>query len=74
MTVPAGQVGARRFSPVTLWANAAHRCVLRTSNGTLELLLYQDGGVVRLETCADEHEARGLAQEWLIALESLPFQ
>lgn len=62
------------FPQVTLWSDGAHRCVLRQSGGPFELLLYRDGRVIRLETCADEHSARGLAQEWLIALESLPCQ
>jgi hypothetical protein len=74
MAGPAGQVGVGQSSLVTLWASAAHRCVLRRTRGKYELLLYRDGSVIRLDTCADEHTARGLAQEWLIALESLLFQ
>ena len=62
------------FPQVTLWSDGAHRCVLRQSGGQFELLLYRHGQVIRLETCADEHSARGLAQDWLIALESLRYQ
>ena len=62
------------FPHVTLWSDDAHRCVLRRSGEQFELLLYRNGQVIRLETCADEHSARGLAQEWLIALESLRYQ
>jgi hypothetical protein len=62
------------FPQVTLWSDSAQRCVLRQSGGQFELLLHRHGQVIRLETCADEHSARGLAQEWLIALESLRYQ
>ena len=62
------------FPQVTLWSDGAHRCVLRQSGGQFELLLYRHGQVIRLETCADEHGARGLAQDWLIALENLRYQ
>ena len=30
------------FTPVTLWANETHRCVLRRTDGRLEVLLYHD--------------------------------
>ena len=42
---------------------------MRREYGRFELLLYLDGRVVRLETCASEDDARRKAHEWLIALE-----
>jgi hypothetical protein len=59
------------FPPVTLWSDGVHRCVLRRTDGQFELLLYDGGRVTRLQTCPSEHDARGTAQEWLIALEEL---
>ena len=59
------------FSPITVWSNRIHRCVLRREGGRFELLLYLDGRVVRLETCENEPDARRKAHEWLIALEEI---
>jgi hypothetical protein len=45
--------------------------VLRRIDDQFQLLLQYEGRITRLETCASEHEARGKAQEWLIALEEI---
>jgi len=58
------------FVPVTLWNTAAHSCVLRQTDGRLEVLLLHDGRTIRLQTCDSERAGRTLASEWKIALES----
>ena len=60
------------FPPVTLWSDGVRQCVLRRddTDGRFELLLHEHGRVVRLETCRSEHDARGRAHEWLVAVEA----
>jgi hypothetical protein len=72
--VPIERIDTEGPSSITLWSDGAHRCVLTQWPGRFELLLHRDDRVIRQETCADEHSARGLAQEWPIALESLRYQ
>ena len=55
--------------PVTLWSTATHSCVLRKSDGQLEVLLCHDGRTIRLHTCDSESTARRLAYDWKIALD-----
>ena len=52
------------FPPVVVWSTPTHSCVLRRTDGDLELLLYRDGRVIRLHTCESEVSARDLAFEW----------
>ena len=56
--------------PATLWSTRTSSCVLRQTDGVLELLLYRDGRVTRLHTCQTEQAARTLAYEWQMALSS----
>jgi hypothetical protein len=60
------------FPPVTLWSDGVRQCVLRRddTDGRFELLLHEQGRVVRLETCRSEHDARGRAHEWLVAVQA----
>jgi hypothetical protein len=57
------------FSPVTLWSNATHSCVLRQTDGRLEVLLFHDGRAIRLHTCESESNGRLLVYDWKVALE-----
>jgi hypothetical protein len=57
--------------PVILWSDGIRRCVLRPGDGPVELLLYYEGQVVRLEKCADESAARLKAYEWLLMVPKL---
>ena len=45
------------FPPVTLWSTATHSCVLRRSDGQMEVLLCHDGRTIRLHTCDGESTA-----------------
>ena len=56
------------FVPVVLWSTPTHSCVLRRTDGDLELLLYRGGHAIRLQTCESEGTARRLAIEWRLAL------
>ena len=56
------------FVPVVFWSTATHSCILRRTDGDLELLLYRDGRAIRLHTCESEGIARHLAFEWKLAL------
>jgi hypothetical protein len=44
--------------PIELWSDGAWRCVLQHRNGVFELLLFEEGRLVRVEKCASEHHAR----------------
>jgi hypothetical protein len=57
------------FTPVTLWANKTHRCILQQTDGRLEVLLYHDNHVTRLHTCDSESSARRLAYDWKMAVD-----
>jgi hypothetical protein len=52
----------------TRWSDGVRRCLLRWSEMSLELLLYYQGRIVRLETCRDERAARTKAHEWLLII------
>jgi hypothetical protein len=57
------------FPPVTLWSTATHSCVLRRTDGRLEVLLFHDGRAIRLHTCDSESAGRRLASDWKLALD-----
>ena len=54
--------------PVTLWATPNYSCVLRQTDGRLEVLLCHDGRTIRLNTSDDERAARAVAYQWKVAL------
>ena len=56
------------FVPVVCWSTPTHSCLLRRTDGDLELLLYRDGHAIRLQTCESEGIARHLAFAWRLAL------
>ena len=56
--------------PVTLWSTRTSSCVLRQTDGVLELLLYRDGRVTRLHNCQSEQAPRKPAYEWRLARSS----
>ena len=51
--------------PVSLWTVDDRECVLCVVEGHHELHLRVQGRTVRLQTCADAHAARRLAEQWL---------
>ena len=57
------------FPPVTLWSTATYSCVLRKTEGRLEVLLYHDGRTISLHTCDSEPTARRLAYDWKVAVD-----
>jgi hypothetical protein len=62
-------VGSASF---TIWADQVHRLALQCADDQFELVLYEGDDVIRSERCADEHDARNKAHDWLIAREANP--
>ena len=60
------------FFEVTLWSSAIYSCVIRQSEGQLDLVLYHEGRSIRLHSCDSEQAARTLAYHWKRAL--VPFE
>ena len=57
--------------PITLWTEGTRRFTLEEREGRFELTLHEGDRVTRSELCDSVHEARDIAQQWLIALEVL---
>jgi hypothetical protein len=53
---------------VTLWASAPYSCVLRQTDGHVDVVLYHDGRTLRLQSCDTEQTARALGYQWKRAL------
>jgi hypothetical protein len=56
--------------PVTLWSDGVRRFTLEQKDDCFELALHEHDRIVRREGCTSEHQARDIAQRWLIALEA----
>jgi hypothetical protein len=56
--------------PVTLWSEGVRRFTLEHKNDRFELTLHEHDRIVRREGCTSEHQARDIAQRWLIALDA----